>query len=174
MYVYIASYIYIYIYLYVVTCLFIYIYMCIYLYIYIHIYLYTHVYIHEHIWTRKLSCSWIFGQRCSCILRNSHSSWFLNPFFYTSVYLTFVNSDLNYVMIALFFALLTLSAIASFPKTPFFPTEEKRNAQGFHWIRAQLAGAKCQRLDWHQRHTEWQARHSRDTVQDHPWQTCFH
>ena len=23
-------------------------------------------------------------------------------------------------------------AIASFPKTPFFPTEEKGNAQGFH------------------------------------------
>jgi len=27
-------------------------------------------------------------------------------------------------------------AIASFPKTPFFPTELKGNAQGFHWIRA--------------------------------------
>jgi len=32
-------------------------------------------------------------------------------------------------------------AIASFPKTPFFPTNEKGNAQGFHWIRAWLAGA---------------------------------
>ena len=32
-------------------------------------------------------------------------------------------------------------AIASFPKTPFFPTNEKGNAQGFHWIRAELAGA---------------------------------
>jgi len=27
---------------------------------------------------------------------------------------------------------VSLPAIASFPKTPFFPTNEKGNAQGFH------------------------------------------
>jgi len=52
-------------------------------------------------------------------------------------------------------------------KTPFFPTSGKETRRNSRRSVAWLAALKHQSLGEHQRHTMSQARHRKDTVQDH-------